>query len=401
MAKTKTEPNNEGEVIGVHPKEVNIRWPKVFLGITLVATIAGALFATKTLQRVEKNIAEAKEAARPAAVSLTKITTADCKDCFNIDNATAVFKKQNVKIQEEQTFTDNSTQAQSLIKTLGITRVPTYIVTGDVKKKSLEAFVKANGKIKNNTFVFTKVQPVFIDPTTKKFMGRVTITYLTDATCAQCQDIKQLGEQYKKSGVVVAAENEIAWNTEEGQRLIGQYKITKLPTFLLSSDIDVYDEVKASWSRIGTVEQDKTYIARNLFLPYRDVEKGQIVGLVDIIYLTDSSCSDCYKPEELQKQILVQGFGVGFSSERTVDINSEEGQSLKDKYNITKLPTVILSKDADQYANLKNVWKSVGTVESDDRYVFREMARMGNVIYKDLATDQVIRPTQPTGAAQK
>ncbi len=357
---------------------------KIFLGIAVVSAVAGALFATKTLVGVEKNIAEAREAARPANIKLTKITAAACTDCFNLEMAVADFKKQNVSVGEEKAIPFDSPQGESLIKQLGVKRVPTYVVTGEVGKSNLENFTKTNGEIKDNIFVFTKVSPIFIDPETKKEMGKVVATLLTDPTCTQCINPNLTIDAYKKAGIKVTDSKEIAWNLPEGQRIINQYKITKVPTFLLSSDVDFYDSVKANWVKIGTVEQDKTYVARNIFLPYRDLEKSQILGLVDVIYLTDSSCSDCYKPEIVQKNILTQSFGVGLKTQRTVDIASGEGKGLVSKYKITKIPTMLLSADADLYENLKNVWKSVGTVESDGWYVFREMKQLGDIKYKNL-----------------
>lgn len=381
----------------VEPKEVNIPWPKIFLGLALIATVAGALFATKTLSSIDKNIAAAKEAARPANIKLTKITTPSCADCFNVDDAVATLKKQNVSVGEEKAVAFDSSEGQSLIKQLGVERVPTYIVTGEVTKSSLEGFIKSNGEIKNDAFVFTKVNPIFIATDTKKEMGKVTVTILTDSSCSQCLDPKLTIDSYKKAGIKITDEREITWNSLEGQRIVSQYKITKVPTFVLSSDVDFYDNVKNNWSQIGTVEQDKTYVARNLFLPYRDLEKGQILGLLDIIYLTDSTCTNCYDPIKVQKAILIQGYGVGFGSERTVDVNSGAGQSLKDKYKITKVPTILLSPTADKYVSLKGVWKNVGTVESDGFYVFREMQQLGNIVYKDLASNQIIQPASTQG----
>lgn len=373
-------------------REVNIPWPKIFLAVALAATIAGALFATKTLSATEKKIAEAKEAARPANIKITKITIPKCSDCFNLEDAVATLKKQNVSVGEEKSLVFDSKEAQLLIDQLGIKRVPTYIVTGEVTKKNIEGFIKSNGEIINDTFVFTKVTPIFIDPQTKKEMGKVTATILTDPSCSQCLDPKLTIEAYKKAGIKITEEREIVWNSQEGQNLISQYKIKKLPTFLFSSDVDFYDSVKSNWLRIGTIEQDKVYIARNLFLPYRDLEKGQIVGLVNLIYMADASCTDCYSAEQVQKPILTRGFGVGLASERSVDVNSSEGQGLVSQYKITKVPTILLSPDADQYVSLKNVWQSVGTIESDGWYVFREMQQLGGITYKDLASDQVIRP---------
>lgn len=380
---------------------VNLPWPKIFLGVTLIATVAGALFATKTLANIDKNIATAKEEARAANIKIIKITIPDCVDCFNLNDAVTMFKKQNIAVGEEKAVLASSSQGQSLIKKFEIKRLPTYIATGEVTKKTIQGFITSNGEVKNNTFIFKKVTPVFIEAVTKKQIGKVVATILTDPTCTQCTDPKLTVEAYKKAGVKITDEKEVLWNSAEGQKIISQYKVTKLPTFLLSSDIDYYEDVKANWARIGTVENDKTYVARNLFLPYRDVDKGQILGLVDLIYLTDSTCNDCYDAQKVQRPILTEAFGLGLSSERTIDVNSAEGQGLVNQYKVTKVPTILLSSDADQYINLKNAWKSVGTVETDGRYVFREMNQIGSVTYKDLASNQVIRPTQQPASSNQ
>ncbi|MDO8619414.1 MAG: hypothetical protein Q7R49_05760, partial [Candidatus Daviesbacteria bacterium] len=228
-------------------------WPKIILVVTLFATIAGAIFSTKTLADINKNIAAAKEATRPANVKIIKINTPNCTDCFNVDSAIAGFKKLNVKVEEEKTLAFDSPEASASIKQLAIKRVPTYFVTGEVTKNNLEDFVKSNGELRDNTFIFTKLSPVFIDT--------------------------------------------------------------------------------------GT---------------------GQEMGRVDLIYLTDSSCTDCYKAQDVQKPILTEGYGAAIRSQRSVDISSVEGKSLLARYGITKVPTILISPEADQYANLKNVWKNVG-----------------------------------------
>ncbi len=388
------------KIASVQLRIVNLPWQKIFLGVALVAATGGALFATKTLSGIEKNIAAAKEEARPANIKVTKITTPDCTNCFSADDAVAALKKQNVLIGEERAVTYDSADGQSLIKQFSIKRVPTYVATGEVAKNNIGGFIKSNGKIKNKTFVFTKVTPIFVDAVTKKEMGKVTATILTDPSCTQCINPKLTVDAYKKAGIKIVAEKEVLWNSAEGQSIVSQYKITKTPTFILSSDVSLYEEVKASWSQIGTVEKDGTYVARNLILPYRDLGKGQVVGLVNLIYLTDSACTDCYNVQEVQKPILTNSFRVGLASERTVDSASAEGKGLVSQYKITKLPTILLSPDADQYANLKSVWPSVGTVESDGWYVFREMQQLGNVVYKDLVSNQVIKPGVSNTAQQ-
>lgn len=377
----------------VRIKPLNVPWPKVFLIVAVMSTVIGAGISTRTLAQADKKIAEAKEMSRPANVTLTKIAVENCADCFNIDDAIATFKRQNVAVSEEKTFISTSAEAKSLIAELGIKRLPAYLVKGEITKSSLEAFVKGNGEIKNNTFIFTGITPLFIDPETNKEMGKVSITYITDPSCVACVNPKLTVDAYKEAGVKVTEEKEVPWSSSEGQRLIGQYKIEKLPTFILSSDASYYPSIKNNWQNIGTVESDGAYIARQLFLPYRDVAKGQIVGLVDTIYITDSSCTDCYKPQDVHKNILTQGFGVGIRSEQTFNINTSSGKSLVDKYKITQIPTLLISPEVKEYTGIVQVWPQVGTTEPDGWFVFRQVAGL-NVIYKDLASNQVVRPQQ-------
>ena len=367
---------------------------KVFLGIALLASIAGAFYVTQTLFTLDKKSQEAKESARPANINITVISAPECTSCFNVTNAIASMKKQNILMQEEKVVTYNSSEGQDLIKQFGIKVVPTYIATGEIAKKNIESFIRDNGEVSDNTFIFTKVVPVYITTENNQEVGKVLVTHLVDSTCVGCINLKNTIGAYKKSGIAIVEEKEFSWNSEEGQKLIQQYAIEKIPTFIMSSDIAFYDIIKNSWQNVGTVESDGTYIARNIPLPYRDVSKG-IVGLVDVIYLNDASCKECYRPEEVHKNILTQGFGIGIRSEKSLDLVTAAGKNLIAKYNITQVPTLLMSPQVSEYVNLKEIWSQVGTVEKDGWYVFRQLDQIGNVGYKDLNTNQVVLP-QPS-----
>lgn len=383
-------------------KELNILWPNIVLTFALFAAIAGVLVSTKTLATINKKIAAAKEAARPANVRIIKITTPNCADCFDLDKAVADFKKLNVKVEEEKTLAFDSLEADASIKQLAVKKVPTYLVSGEITKDNLENFIKSNGEVQDKTFIFTKLSPVFIDTENKQEKGRVTATLIIDPSCPKCADPKAVVENFQKAGVKMKTLKELAWNSSEGQRLIKQYKITKVPTFIFSPEFDLYESAKSSWVNFGTVEKDKTYVARNLSLPYRDLAKGQIVGFVDLVYLVDSSCSDCYKVADVQKPILTKGYGVAIRSEQTIDIASVKGKSLITKYKISKVPTILLSPEADKYLNLKNAWKNVGITGTDGWYVFTALNQLGKITYKDLTTKQIIRPeAQPSPSPAK
>jgi len=367
---------------------------KIFLFVALFAVIGGAFFALKTNNVLNKKSAEAKESARPANLEITIISTPNCENCFNINGAVDNFKKQNVLVDSEKQLPFDSPEAQIFIQKFAIQKVPTYIAIGEIEKKNIENFVKNNGEIRENTFIFTKIVPVYIDPASKKEFGHVQLTYITDPSCAQCLDFKPTINAYKKAGVKFIEEKSYPWNSSEGQKLIRQYKIIKIPTIVMSSGIAFYDQIKQVWQNIGTVENDGVYVARNIPLPYRDTGKG-LVGFVDVIYLKDFACADCYKPEEIHKNVLRNGYGIGIRSEKAIDIASAEGKNIVKKYQITKIPTMLVSPGISEYSNLAKVWPQVGTAEKDGWYVFRQMEQLGSMVYKDLSTNQIIRP-QPT-----
>jgi len=387
--------------VSISKRITNMPWASVLLIVSLLAVVAGALVSTKSLAVINRNIADAKEAARPAKIKIIKITVPDCTECFSVREAVSEFKKLNVKVSEEKDVPIKSEKANELIKKFGIKKVPTYLITGEAKKNNLANFVKNNGEVKDDTFIFTKITPVYISTANGKKMGKVTATLITDPSCSVCFDPKPVIESFKKSGVKVTELREVDSNSLDGQNIIGKYKIAKVPTFIFSSEFYLYENAKSSWQNFGTVENDKTYVARNLPLPYKDLTKGQIEGLVDIIYLTDSSCTDCYKVQDVQKPILAKGYSVALRSERFVETSSAEGQSLVSKYSISKVPTILLSPEIDQYVNLKSVWKNVGIVGTDGWYVFTGFNQLGNITYKDLASGQIVKPTQQGGNQAK
>ena len=124
--------------------------------------------------------------------------------------------------------------------------------------------------------------------------------------------------------------------------------------------------------------------------PYFDVAKGSAVGLVDVKFLTDKSCSECYDPVVVHTSLLGR-LGVFFNSTETFDADDEAGKALIKQYALTKIPTIVLSGDIALYEKLTSVWSQVGTVETDGSYVFRSTEVLG-VPYYDLEKEEVVIP---------
>jgi len=259
----------------------------IFLFVILAITLGGAVVVSLMVHDVNKKVAVAKEDARPRDITIIKLTTPTCKNCFSLDAALGALKSQQVNVKGEREVIADSDEGKALVKHYSITKLPTYLVEGEVKSEKLASFFSANGEFVNNAFVFRHVPPVYIDPADGKERGGVTLLSLVDPSCKECYNVAT------------------------------------------------------------------------------------------------------------HKTILQNGFGIALTKEQTITVASAEGQRLVAKYSITRVPTILLSPDAKMYAQLEQVWPSVGSIEKDGWHVFRKMESMGPVVYKDLAKNKVIKPVQP------
>ena len=157
-----------------------------------------------------------------------------------------------------------------------------------------------------------------------------------------------------------------------------------------------YELIKTNWNSLGVISEDGSYILTTINPPYRDITTNEIKGLVELTYITDRSCSECYNVSE-HKLILTnqRAFALAITKETSVDISTKEGKELINNYNITSVPTVLLSKEASAYPSLISVWRNVGSVEKDGILIFRNLDLMQGK-YKDLSKNEIIEPKQET-----
>lgn len=370
---------------------------RLLLGVALFASLAGAVTVLLTSRDLGRRTAQAKAAALPAKISLVKMTAPDCKECSGIEAELGSLKALPVKITEERELAYTSDEARSLVTSLGIARLPTFLVRGDLKSDKISQYLAANGEIKNDVFIFTKTRPVFVDPANGEKRGLLSAVLLAaPKECRTCPDPSLMLTQLEAAGLAVADKKTAAFASAEGKSLIEKFRISSLPTVALMGDVKLYGVLAST--PYGTIEKDNAFVLRLTNPPYFDVAKNKISGQVSVVYVTDKSCTACYDVRG-HKQILEQGYGVALAGERTVDISSALGRRLAKQYSLTTVPTILLSPEAADYNRLKAVWSQVGEVATDGWYVFQRGDRLGALIYKDLASGRIIRPAAADGAA--
>ncbi len=357
----------------------------------LVALIIVSLFnfwlsSSVTAAIVEKT-AEL-ETAKPVVpqIQITVLSASSCADCFDISSALNTAKNSKTNVTEEKKIEFDSAEGKALIAKYGVKKIPTVIVTGEIDNATkLASFgAKANGAI-----VFDKQTPVYIDAQTGAAKGRVTAMLVTDKACSDCTDYAPVVEQLKGAGVKISDVESVDFADEEGKAIVKQYNLSRVPSIVLSSDLNEYAKVTEGWSNVGTIESDGSFVLRQTTPPFRDVAKDAILGRVSVVYLSDESCSQCYNAS-LHRPILLN-FGLKLVDEKNVSISSQEGKDLVKKYNISAVPTILVSPDAKEYSGFMGVWAQVGSNETDGWLVFREIktALQGRV-YKDLSTGEIV-----------
>lgn len=371
-------------------KKLNLE--NVFIGLTILLGIVVIINIAITVglnKDIKKSSDEAKEKLKPANIQLYIIKNSKCADCFDVSVLQSYMKTLNVNITKESTLDFSAKEAKDLITKYQIKKVPAVIVAGEIEKVNVEGMEKVN-----DALVLADIGAPYTDATTGKIEGRVTLSILKDADCAKCNDLKNLISQLKAAGIKISQEKNVLSNTDEGKNLINKYNIGFIPTLILSKDATAYPIIQEAWPQVGSKETDGSYVLRLVNPPYINLTTGKLRGLVSVVYMADKSCTECYNVS-VHREILAspQSFAVKLEKEETIDIDSAKGKDLIVKYNITQVPTVILSDEISAYPSTPAL-KQFFSVEKDGYYVFRKDSVVGN--YRDLTTNQIVTiPTQP------
>jgi len=366
-------------------------WLMIILGAVLLVNV---ILLFNIYGTINEKSNQAKLATIVPKVQATVLAAPDCSNCFDVSAAIDNVKNSGVNITGENTVSYDSTEGKALVAKYGILKVPTVVLTGETSNLTIEGFTSEQGDL-----VFSAVQAPYTETATGDIRGLVEVTYLKANNCNECQDLTQTIDQLESSGITFTTRKTVDYSSSQGKALVQKYNISKIPTLIMSSELGAYEQIDQAWNVIGSVENDGSYILRapeTLGIPYYDVKEQKTMGLVDVTYITDNSCTSCYNVSV--HKLILQRFGVKFGQEKTVDISSSEGKALIAKYDITKVPAVIMSKDADVYTSLKQVWLTVGVIAEDGTYAFTMPEAMGGSVYKDLTTGQILG--QQTSAAQ-
>lgn len=320
-------------------------------------------------------------------VRLVKITTNDCTDCFDAELMTDAVKRTGMKISSEESVDYRSSEGQTLIQTHAIEGVPTLLVfvkAGDAAvAKEISSFMENKG---GGVYAFDRLIPIYYDTQAQKIVGRITATFIDDPRCLKCVALSLA--PIETAGIKIYRKNRVDYDSQPGRELIEKFKITRVPSLILSSDYEAYENLRIELLKIGTEAEDGTYIFRDYNPPFRNLETDEIEGYVSFIYIDDMDCPGCYEPETHRR--AMENRGVNPVSESVYDVNSIIGKEYIEKYGIDKIPTAIISPEIGTYPSVATILEQIFSEEKDGWFVFRKFDALPTANYRDLETGEIV-----------
>jgi hypothetical protein len=286
-----------------------------------------------------------------------------------------------VNVTEEKLININEFEAKELASRYKIDKLPVVMIRGDIDKIQLKGYESFN-----DTLVFRDIKAPYYDLKDGQVKGLVKVTIIKPRDCDKCTDLGIIKTQLENVGVKINEYKTLQEDEEEAKNIIGKYGIDRLPTMLVSKDLAVYEIAKA-WLNVGTITDDGNYLLTKMQPPYYDLKEKKIKGLVNLNVVYDKGCLEC-QDKVLQENAL-KSIGIFFADKKEYDLNENGGRELIKKYGITKLPIVVMSKEASDYNGIDQLWKQAGTREEDGSYVLRNAELFGT--YKDLKSGEVVK----------
>ncbi len=341
----------------------------------LVAVIAVLALLLVAISLFPKSLASLGSKQKVYSVQVIKIV--DGNDYFDLSLISGIVGETgNIKIRETKEISYGSDEAKALMEEYQISRVPSLIVVS-----------RNIGKISLNEDVFRKTKdaaifdmPVpYLDVESGSIKGLVSLKEVYDRGCKDCANLSFIPVELEKIGVKVKSYELVEASSDAGKRIINENNLSYLPSLLASKEINEYpffSQIRGSF-----VENKEYYKFADRTFPSEDILTKSVKGKVKMTYLEDKSCADCFNITQLKPSF--QRIGIYISNEAHIDVSSDEGKGLLRLYNITAVPTVILSKEIFDYPNIEKVLGNFGSFDKENVFVFRNLGAL-KVKYKEI-----------------
>lgn len=188
----------------------------------------------------------------------------DCTECVDPNEVVKVIDSAHNIAYDTSVVAYDDPLARKYIDMYEIKNLPALIVSGDTAdERMLGSWKSLGGRVQDDRVVIENLLP-FYDLETGSVRGVTKVILLKDETCTACFDENAYLNILQRFGVTVGETDTYDVASAEGQSLVTQYNIKKVPTMLASPDISAYNTVMSSWNQVGTVEDDGWIVLREV-----------------------------------------------------------------------------------------------------------------------------------------
>ena len=238
------------------------------------------------------DVATGKMRGEVGVISLTK---ENCDKCSDLTTLVDLLKQQ-VLIKDVKKVTISSAEGKLLVKKYNISIVPTLIFDSEASLyPTISGVWKNVGTVEDDgSLVMRVVNPPFYSIPDGKMKGLVTLTTIEDKSCKECYNASINKLILRQMGVQLSSEKTLDLLMPEAQGLVAKYKITKVPTIVLTGDVDSYAALVKAWVDVGSVEADGSYILRKVELfeqPYKDLAQQKVITPAGVVATEPVSAS--------------------------------------------------------------------------------------------------------------
>ncbi len=204
----------------------------------------------------------------------------------------------------------------------------------------------------------------------------VHVKAFINSDCDTCTKVDTYLEVYKKAWVKFEVINIKEYLSDDYKANINGYNITKLPFLVFSKELSNYKTIANSWKDVFGYKNEKwEFIPTDIVPPYFDLKTKKIEWLIDITYIWDNVCTNCYTVDDIIS--ILSNFWLRFQNIKQMNKESKKAIEFIEKYKINTFPVVLLSTNTSLYKNFSYFWQTLWSVEEDGIYILREPWKFG------------------------
>ncbi|VVB81685.1 Thioredoxin domain protein [uncultured archaeon] len=200
-------------------------------------------------------------------VSVIVLEEPACTECFDVKLLLQQLEAAGVKIAEQKTVEAKSDEGKLLIANYKIGKVPTIIFSKDALDYDVitQVWDQVGTKESDGKLVLRTLNPPYINVSTGKTEGLVSLIVLSDKNCTECYNASVIKELFQQNiNMQIKTEETVDVASTKGKMLAKKYAIDLIPTVLLSKEASAYPNFEVAWQAVGTQEKDGMFVFRSV-----------------------------------------------------------------------------------------------------------------------------------------